>query len=92
MLPPAGVDPTRSDRFSLRVAHPAAVDVGDAHWEDRQGAFHGFHVVVLPVEFGAASGTSLQMRIQAIMRRIGSVASSLVVQSQCQAWKASPGA
>ena len=37
------------------MAHPAAVDVGDARREDRQGAFDSFHVVVLPVEFGAAA-------------------------------------
>ena len=39
----------------MLVAHPAAVDVGDARREDRQGAFDSFHVVVLPVEFGAAA-------------------------------------
>jgi len=56
ILPPAGVDPTRSDGFAVLVADAPAVDVGDARREDRQGAFHGLHMVVLPVEFGAAVG------------------------------------
>lgn len=56
ILAAARIDPAVGDGFGVLVAHPAAVDVGDARREDRQGAFYGFHVVVLPVEFGAAVG------------------------------------
>lgn len=79
----AGIDPADGDGFAVLLAQPSAVNIRRARRKDQQHGLLRFHVVPLPVELAAALRLRVAQEDQAGTLSWGSVASSLIGQSQC---------
>jgi hypothetical protein len=78
-----GIDPADGDGFAVLLAQPSAVNIRRARRKDQQHAPLRFPMVPLPVERAATLRLRVAQEDQAGTLSWGSVALSLIGQSQC---------